>query len=63
MKVRVYVDGIWEKTFGFSHDANKPNPHIAGSLGISRTQTRELARCQLSRDWYFDLVRERRNPA
>lgn len=23
MKVHVYVDGIWEKTFGFSHDKKK----------------------------------------
>ena len=62
MKVHVYVDGIWEKTFGFSHDKKKANHHIAGSLGISQIETQELARCRRSRDWYFDVVRQQRNP-
>ena len=61
MKVFVYVDGILEKTFGFSHDARKPNPHIANSLGISRTDVQALARCQRSKEWYFNLLREQRN--
>ena len=60
MKVHVYVDGIWEKTFGFSHDAKKTNPHIAKHLGISRTDAQELARCHKSKDWYFDLLRQKR---
>ena len=63
MKVRVFVDGIWERTFGFSHDAKKPNPHIADNLGISREEARELARCQKSKEWYFNLLREQRNEA
>ena len=60
MKVMVYVDGIWEKTFGFSHDANKPNPHISRNLGISPSETQALARCHKSKDWFFDLVRAER---
>ena len=64
IRAKVYVDGIWEKTFGFSHDRHKSNPHIANDLGISRKETQELARCQKSKDWYFDLLRqERQQPA
>ena len=57
MKVHVYVDGKRVKTFGFSHDAKKPNPHIAGSLGISLRDTQALARCQKSEEWYFEHFR------
>ena len=60
VRAKVYVDGIWEKTFGFSHDRSKPNPHIANNLGISQKNTQELARCQKSKDWYFDLLRQQR---
>ena len=60
IKVHVYVDGIWEKSFGYSHDSHKPNSHIADNLGISRNEAQQLARCHKSRDWYFDLLRERR---
>ena len=59
-KVEVFVDGKLEKIFGFSHDAKKPNPHIAQNLGISRKETQRLARCHLSREWYFGLLRRRR---
>ena len=47
MKVHVYVDGVWEKSFGFSHDARKSNHHIAGNLGISQADTQALARSQV----------------
>ena len=60
IRAKVYVDGIWEKTFGFSHDKSKSNPHIAKNLGISWTEAQELARCQKSKDWYFDRLRQQR---
>ena len=60
MKVFVRVDGFLEKIFGFSHDRKKPNAHIADSLGITRKEAQELARCQKSKDWYFDLLRQQR---
>lgn len=58
MKVHVYVDGVWEKSFGFSHDARKSNHHIAGNLGISQADTQALARCHKPKEWYFSLVRK-----
>lgn len=60
LKVHVYVDDIHETSFGFSHDAHKPNFHIPGDLGLSRSDTLALARCRLSREWYEELIRARR---
>ena len=60
MKVKVYVDGLLETVFGFSHDAKKPNPHIARSLRIPLSDTQALARCDKTAEWYFDKVRKDR---
>ena len=61
MKVHVCVDGIREKSFGFSHDAGKSNHHMAGNLGVSQADTQALARCHKSKDWYFNLIRQWRS--
>lgn len=57
LKVPVIVDGVRATTFGISHDASKPNYHIAGNLGISQRKTQELARCTETKEWYFKQVR------
>ena len=44
MKVKVYVDDILETIFGFSHSLRKGNRHIPGQLGLSASDTRDLAR-------------------
>ena len=44
-----------------SHDARKSNHHIAANLGISQADTQALARCHKSKDWYFGLIRKRRD--
>ncbi len=62
MKVKIYVDGILETHFGYSHSLKEGNHHIPRQLRISASDTRDLARCDKTREWYFDQVRERRDP-
>ena len=59
-RVEVYVDDELARVFGFSHGKNNSNIQIINDLGISYTQAIRLARCQLSKDWYFDRVRQER---
>ena len=59
-RAEVYIDDQLWASFGYSHGKKNSNIQITQDLGISLTEARQLARCQLSRDWYFDRARERR---
>ena len=62
MKVKIYVDGVFETSFGYSHSLRAGNHHIPDHLRISASDTRDLARCGKTQEWYFGQVRARRDP-
>ena len=45
--------------FGFRHDRTAPNGHLPGQLHLSETDAVKLARCQISKDEYFDILSEK----
>ena len=61
IKVKVYVDGIFETSFGYSHSLKEGNHHIPHQLGIPASATRGLARCDKTQAWYFEQIRSRRD--
>ena len=54
----VAVDGTIVKRFGIRRGSRSLNTHIVKDLGISLSNAQALARCDLSKDWYFNKVRQ-----
>ena len=56
IKVAIELDGKIVKRFGIRHSKKVQNAHIPGDLGLSLSDTQSLARCRLSKEWYYDRL-------
>jgi hypothetical protein len=62
IKFKFYLNGILFR-YGVSHDAKKENQyHIARELGISVTQAKQLAVCNMSADEFLETSRRFNEP-
>ena len=57
-KVTIMLDGKIVRRFGVRHSRKVLNPHIPGDLGLSLSDTQSLARCRLSREWYYERLQQ-----
>ena len=62
-RYKVHVDGKYWTTFGFSHGPRNPNLNIPADLKIPYLDTKQMARCNRTKAWYEDGVRQKRAEA
>ena len=55
----VHHNGVLVASFGIRHGSRSAHGHLPGALHLSQSQTVQLARCQISRDQYFELLRKK----
>ncbi len=53
----IYHDGILILTFGIRHDKKAGHGHIPKYLKISETEAVKMAKCHISKDEYFQLIK------
>ncbi len=63
LRFAVHVDGILWATIGYSHGKHNSNMNIPRELQIPFKETRQLALCQKSKNWYFETVRKKMKQA
>ena len=56
MKALVSLDGQAVARFGIRHGASSHHGHLPQALSLSASETRDLARCQLSKQDYRTIL-------
>lgn len=59
IKVAVRHEGVVVLDFGYRHDRRAPNGHLPGQLHLSETDTIRMARCQISKEEYFQILKDK----
>lgn len=60
IRVKVFLEGTYVGSYGIKRSSKDlPHNYIAGQIGITAREARDLSRCPLSRDGLITLLRER----
>jgi hypothetical protein len=57
MKVAVMYKGEMVLDFGYRHAKTAPNGHLPRALHLSESDTIKMARCHISKDEYFEMLK------